>query len=46
MFDIGVRVKKAPLKGGELIRSIREKAESDLPGCISMLGITGLALGL
>ena len=47
MFDIGVRVKKAPLKGGEPIRrSIREKAESDLPGCISVLGITGLALVL
>lgn len=26
MFDVGVRVKKAPLKGGELIRRfIREK---------------------
>lgn len=47
MFDIKVKVRKAPLKGGELIRgSIRVKAEPDLPGGISMLGITGLTLGL
>lgn len=44
MFDIVVRVKKASLKGGELIRrSIREKAE--FPGYTRGLGITGLALG-
>lgn len=46
MFYIKVKVRKAPLKGGELIRGcIRVKVELDFPGCISMIGITGLTLG-
>lgn len=43
MFYIKVKVRKAPLKGGDLIRGcISVKAEPDFPGCTSMLGITGL----